>query len=257
MKTIEGYAEMGKNHDIMEALVLLTKAYISQCGISLGFRTVVYDAAEPWLERLAWINLPLSEMARKEPLVCVMPYITSEYDPEIYDEYDITGMDKEELLDCCKQIIQEGTFDEATLEVLCWGILKGKEETMTLSQKIVVTAPDGTILNGVLSEQRCSGTYMTMTSPFNDVGILKCELVRDARELLLEGYKDYQRLYKMEDEIRALYPQYIDELQKRDKDSSWAKHCAFRSVYGKITNGKVLVAPEKLFREWFGLVIYK
>lgn len=46
MKTIEEYARQGELHDVMDALKLLTQAYISQCGISLGNRTIVYDAAE-------------------------------------------------------------------------------------------------------------------------------------------------------------------------------------------------------------------
>ena len=92
--------------------------------------------------------------------------------------------------------------------------------------------------------------------PGGDVALMKCELIRDGKELLLKGYKDCQHLYKMEDEIRALYPQYIEELQKRDKESSWAMHCAFRFVYGKYFEDSVLVNPERLFREWFGLEIF-
>ena len=51
MNTIEEYATLGESHDVMDALILLTQAYISQCGISLGNRTIVYDAAEAWLEQ--------------------------------------------------------------------------------------------------------------------------------------------------------------------------------------------------------------
>ena len=64
MRTIEEFAKLGEHHDVMDALSLLTHAYISQCGISLGGRSVIYVAAERWLERLAWMDLPLSEMAR-------------------------------------------------------------------------------------------------------------------------------------------------------------------------------------------------
>ena len=124
MKTFEEYAKQGESHDVMDALKLLTQAYISQCGISLGNRTIVYNAPEAWQERLTRMNLPLSEMARKKVLVEVMPYITSEYVPEIYDKYDISGMSQDELIEGCRQIIQEDIFDEATMEVLCWGILK-------------------------------------------------------------------------------------------------------------------------------------
>lgn len=155
----------------MKALRLLTEAYIDMCGVSLGFRTVVYCAAEAWVERLAWLDLPLSEMARKEPLVCLMPHITDLYKPEIYDRYDIAGMGDPELLAACRQIIVEKTFDEATTEVLCWGILKATEEKEELSQEVEATAADGTLLKGVLTEQSCPRTWVKMTSPFNGIFI--------------------------------------------------------------------------------------
>ena len=43
---IESYAKKGESHDVMSALTLLTKAYINQCGVSMGSRTVIYCAAE-------------------------------------------------------------------------------------------------------------------------------------------------------------------------------------------------------------------
>lgn len=46
MKSFEEYVKSGAGHDVMKALELLTRAYVSQCGISLGCRTVVYCAAE-------------------------------------------------------------------------------------------------------------------------------------------------------------------------------------------------------------------
>ena len=41
-KVIEEYAKRGEQCDVMKALTLLTQAYISQCGISIGCRTVGY-----------------------------------------------------------------------------------------------------------------------------------------------------------------------------------------------------------------------
>lgn len=253
---IKKYAKLGEQHDVMDALILLTKAYISMCGISLGFRTVVYYAAESWLEKLAWMDQPLSEMARKKPLVCVMPYITSEYDPEYYDEYDITGMEDKELLSCCKQIIREKTFDETTNEVLCWGLLKATEEEKYLSLEIEATAPDGTLLKGILEKQERESTRITMISPYENLWISKYELVRDAKELLLAGYADYQRLHSMEDEIRALYPKYLEELKMRENESSWSKLCTFHNIYDPLIGETVLATPQKLLKEWFGLNIF-
>ena len=102
---IDVLAKRGEQYDVIEALTLLTKAYIDMCGISLGCRTVIYCAGEPWLERLAWMDVPLSEMARKKPFVMVMPHITTDYDPDDYDKYDITGMSHKEMLDICHQMV--------------------------------------------------------------------------------------------------------------------------------------------------------
>ena len=48
METIKQLAKKGEQHDVMDALRLLTKAYIEMCGISYSYRTVVYCAAELW-----------------------------------------------------------------------------------------------------------------------------------------------------------------------------------------------------------------
>lgn len=255
-KLIEKYAVRGEQCDVMKALTLLTQAYISQCGISLGCRTVVYCAAEPWQERLAWMDLPLSEMARKEPFVHLMPYITKEYVPEEYDDYDITALENDELLKVCDRMIRSKEFDETTLEVIAWGLLKATEEDLFLSKEIEATAPDGTLLKGVLEKQKCSGTWMTMNSPYNDLSIAKHELVRNPQELLLAGYNDYQRLHQLEDEIRALYPVYITKLSKLKKDSNWERHRIYKHTYGKLLGDMVLVRTDKRIEEWFGLLFH-
>ena len=255
-KDINEYAKRGEQCYVMEALTLLTKAYISMCGISLGCRTVVYCAAEPWQERLAWLDLPLSEMARKGPFVHLMPHISREYIPDEYDEYDITAMEGEEVLRVCNQMIRNKEFDKTTLEVISWGVLKAIEEEQELFKEIEATAPDGKLLRGVLKEQKCSSTWLIMTEPYADLSALSCELVRDARELLLKAYSDYQRLRQLEGEIRALYPVYLDRTSKLGKDSPWEKHCVYMDVYGKLLDDLVLVQTNKLIEEWFGLKIY-
>lgn len=255
-KLIEKYAVRGELCDVMKALTLLTQAYINMCGISLGNRTVVYCAAEPWQERLAWMDLPLSEMARKEPFVHLMPHISKEYVPEEFDDYDITAMENEDLLRVCNQMIHNKEFDETTFEVISWGILKATEEKQELSKEIEATAPDGTLLKGVLEEQRLGATCVIMTEPYVDLSALRCELVRDARELLLSAYSDYQRLHQLENEIRALYPVYLERISKLEKDSPWAKHCIYEETYGKLLGDMVLVQTNKLIEERFGLRIY-
>ena len=256
MNTIEDYARLGEHHDVMEALTLLTKEYINMCGYSLGYRTIVYCAGEAWQERLARLDLPLSEKARKESFVTLMPYITNEYDPEIYDDYDISGMNEEELLAGCKQIIIDKAFDEATIEVLCWGILKATETKEKLSQRIEAIAPDGTHLKGILTEQSCRCTSVKMTSPYYNLIALTDELVWDARKLLTNAYEDCQSLRKQEEKIQSLYPQYQDELRKCKNESSWKKYRVFNKVYGQFVDDTVIVSPEKWFLKWFGLEFY-
>ncbi len=254
---IESYAKRAENHDIMDALVLLTKAYIDQCGISLGNRTVIYCAAEQWLERLAWLDLPLSEMARKEALVTVMPHITSDYNPEIYDKYDITGMSEEELIDACEEIIQDGEYDELTNELLCWGILKAVNEELVIYKEIETVAPDETLLKGVLTDQSRAWTSIRMESPYSDVHLWKEELIRDAEAFMIQGYEDCKRLKEMELEIRALYPKYQEELSKLDDEDNWEKRRIFKMVYAEILGDTVICSPEKLFNDWFGLEFFE
>ena len=257
IKTIEKLAKRGEQHDIMDALRLLTEAYISMCGISAGCRTVIFYAAQAFQERLAWMDLPLSEIARKNGLIEFMPYINSEYDPEIYDRYDIVAMDNEELLNCCQHIINEEEFDEPTTEVLCWGLLKATKEKDEVSQVIEATTSDGTVIKSDYYSQSCGSTFVAITSPHYFCASKK-ELIRNIDILLIEAYTDYQRLHNMENDVRALYLQYQEELAKCKVASEWEKRCAFRNVYSAIISKSIIVplSMVDLFHEWWGLEFY-
>ena len=149
-------------------------------------------------------------------------------------------------------MIRAKEFDQTTLEVMSWGILKSIEEEKFLSQEIEVTAPDGTMLQGILEEQKRRGTMVLMISPYNDIGVSKSELVRDPRELLIAGYNDYNRLLLLEDKIRTLYPQYTSRL--KECNSRWEKRCAFKDVYGELFEDMVL-SPYFIIKRLFGLEI--
>lgn len=257
MKGIEKLAKRGEQYDIMDALRLLTMAYMDMCGISAGSRTVIFYAAEAWQERLAWMNLPLSELARKNGLTEFMPYIISEYDPEIYDKYDIAVMDNKELQACCQQIVDEEDFDDQTTEVLCWGLLKATKKKEELSQQIETVASDGTVIKSDYYSQDCGSTFVAITSPHHFC-VSKNELIRNLNELLIEAYNDYQRLHNMENDVRALYPRYQAELAKCKDASEWEKRCAFRDVYSAIISTSIIVPSSmvELFHEWWNLKIY-
>ncbi len=134
-KLFEKYAEEGEKMDALEALRLLTKAYIQECGNSIGMRTTVYTAAEQWLyHRLPeQSNNPLTEEQSEEPLVNLMPVFCEEYDPDYHDQWDICGglslaQEGENAGDAYKRIclvaIKEKRFDESSLRALSWGIKK-------------------------------------------------------------------------------------------------------------------------------------
>ena len=253
-RTIEDYAKAGEQHDIMDALTLLTKAFISMCGLSLSYRSVVYRAAERWQDRLGWLDLPLSETARKSVFAELMPIIDNGIDYNYLEKYDITVMDNEELVSCCKQMIDEDTFDQATTEVICWGIQKTVDDYLSEgTQEVEAVAPDGTLLKGYVTLQECNCTSINMVAPFKDGVFLKYELIRNPQELLLEGYKEYQRLHSMEAEIRRLYPKYQEELAKVKKENRSMKNKVFFDVYDELIGDSVLILPRFLFQDWFDL----
>ena len=245
-RTIKNFSERGAETDVMEALLLLTRAYIQECGISMGNRTVVYNAADAWLEKLAWLDLPLSAMARTEPFVKIMPYITEEYSPEDYDEYDIIGMNDDELLRCCSEIIYDREFDEKTLEVLCWGIRQCVTHKNFTPAAVEATASDGTPLKGLLTSQNLHGTYLTMLEPYKDLSIRVLGLERSPEALLIRGYLDYNDLLGKEAELRVLYSRYQFEYGRSiaRNESKWERWHLFYDVFGAIIGDSTLAMPE-------------
>lgn len=257
-KIIENYASKGQDYDVMKALRLLTLAYIKECGISLGYRTLVYVAAERWLERLAWLDLPLSEMARKEPLVNLMPYITEEYAPDIYDQYDITGIDNEEMVECCMEVINNKEFDKETLEVLCWGIFDCvNNEDKECAIEIETFAQDGTLLKGIVEKQDCAETLVRMVSPYN-VGGIKYELERDATIILKKIYEDYNRIAGSKELAEVLYEKYKKELCLCNHTSKYKIHFLFSEVFKPLLQDSVLLPSviSDMMEKEFGMEFY-
>ena len=100
----------------VEAIRLLTLKYIEQCGVSLGMRTLYYNAAEAWQEILATLNHPLEQIANELSLRKLMPLICEEYKPELYDKYDITYLNDDELMVLYEEALKD--CDEQTAEAL-------------------------------------------------------------------------------------------------------------------------------------------
>ena len=259
MRSIEDLAKRGEHHDIMDALKILIDVYMTQCGKNWERQVVCYYAADAWLKKLALVDLPLSEMARKNVLKDMMPFLNNEYDPCIFNKYGsvqkVEAMDSAELKLCCQQMIEEDYLDEAIKEVLCWGLLDYLSETSF--EEIKTVAPDGTLLEGVVYIQDCGHTSLDMYISTSDDAIMvsKDELVRDVEGLLVEAYNDYHRLQKMENEARALYPKYLEEIEKVKEAPDCVKDEVFKRTYHSIVSESV-IDPEEimwLLDDWFGL----
>ena len=257
VKMIEEYAHRGESYDVMRALKLLTVAYMEQCGLSLGNRTLVYIAAERWQEKLAWQDLALSEMARKEPFIHLMPHITADYDPDYYNRYDITGMDDKELESCCISAIDNKEFDEETLEVLCWGINDSLiHSDDTLSIEVETIAMDGTPLKGIIKKQNCAHTIVRMITPYQDISGIKMELVRNAEEILKAIYDEYNHIINSREQAELLYEEYKVRLNQCAKTGKAKTHLLFQEVFAPLLNENVIVSSKNILKETFGMEFY-
>ena len=110
----------GWDMDPIHAMKLLTKLYMDNCGISLGERTMAYDAGSGWLEKYIEENPEQTEWDKNTCFVDVMPAICADYDKEHYDRYDIGCMTIEEERDYV--IYNVEAYDEDTAAALCCGI---------------------------------------------------------------------------------------------------------------------------------------
>ena len=110
----------GRKMDPIHAMKLLTKLYMDNCGISLGERTLAYDAGSGWLKKYIEVNPEQTEWNDHTCFVDVMPAICADYDKEVYDHYDIGCSTIEEEREMA--IYSATSFDSDTAAALCWGI---------------------------------------------------------------------------------------------------------------------------------------
>ena len=252
MKTIEEYAKLGEHHDVMEALTLLTNAFVKLLDRG-DYECVVQDAADVWQEKLGWMDLPLSEMARKLPFSDLMPYINDLlYDVHILRHIKV--LDTDEMLHCCKEMIEEEVLDEGTLEVLCYGVLDFYKKENPVAKEISATTPSGFPLKGLITDQMCGFTWIEMTSPFQISGC-KRELCRNPEAMLQEMYDDFKILETKESELRSLFPTY-QELVRSRKGNRWEMNNAYTEVYGKFFQDTVISDGYWLFHDWLSIELY-
>ena len=122
-KAMKAYYKLvykGGKMDPIHAMKLLTKLYMDNCGISLGERTLAYDAGSGWLKKYIEDNPEQTEWDDHTCFVDVMPAICADYDKDVYDSYDIGCSTIEEEREMA--IYSATSFDSDTAAALCWGI---------------------------------------------------------------------------------------------------------------------------------------
>ena len=90
------FVRKGRKMDPIHAMKLMAQLYMDNCGISLGDRTLAYDAGSGWLKKYIDDNPEQTEWNDFTCFSEVMPTICAEYDEEEYDHYDIAPMSIEE-----------------------------------------------------------------------------------------------------------------------------------------------------------------
>lgn len=120
-KRFEEYCLREDEIDAGEALDILIDTYINACGVSLGERTVAFNAAFYWIWKFRREN---PELPLNMNLKSVMELRSEEYRryKEDIDKYGVCCMDPEELLRVCNLMLDDYE-DEVPRIVLCRGIL--------------------------------------------------------------------------------------------------------------------------------------
>lgn len=112
--------EEGEKLDWRVAFNELIQAYINMCGFSLGYRTLYYNAAEGWQEKLKGRNSPVP---LNKPICDYFPQLCEAYDPALYDEYDITIIKGDDFAIYATQLINE--IDNEENHQLCIAFCAG------------------------------------------------------------------------------------------------------------------------------------
>lgn len=114
------FVRKGRKMDPIHAMKLMAQLYMDNCGISLGDRTLAYDAGSGWLKKYIDDNPEQTEWNDFTCFSEVMPTICAEYDEEEYGHYDIAPMSIEEERKYASSYAL--TIDEDSAAALCRGI---------------------------------------------------------------------------------------------------------------------------------------
>ena len=118
------YKERESERTPIEALTLLTDAYIAECGVSMTYRTLVEGASWYWQKLLAESEHVLANFAKKHSFTQLMPYLSEEFNQrkEHYWEYDICNLDSDTVIEAAQCYMKDIEGDERLKAVFAIGI---------------------------------------------------------------------------------------------------------------------------------------
>ena len=123
------FIQEGFKMDKMKVLQLLIQEYMNLCGVSLGYRTVVFRFAEEIFEQ-SKEKFPdhIREQVKDEPFALVMYLLHADYTEE-YDKYDITHFEDTDFIIYAIRLLEEGV-DQESSAALCYGMYVFYEKWM-------------------------------------------------------------------------------------------------------------------------------
>ena len=104
--TIKELANASEKMNPIHAMRLLTKLFVDNCGVSLGYRSVAYCAIWDWLADVAPAD--------------IMPLLCEKCTEELLADYDITHINEENTIRLVKEMLDQG-LDHDTAAALCRG----------------------------------------------------------------------------------------------------------------------------------------
>ena len=114
------WADAGRRLDPIDAMTKLAKMYIDHCGISLGVRTIAYDAASEWLHKYNRMHPDELKWDENAAFCEVIPYLIEDCNKELLEKYDIAYIEVEEEKNMAIEML--GLYDDDTMKALFWGL---------------------------------------------------------------------------------------------------------------------------------------
>ena len=113
------YLRMGKQMDKRRILYLLVEMYMENCGISITYRSLVYDFA--WSVFMEYAKNEQTEFTGEEAFYLIMSKFHPEYSDEEYFDYEVLCIKENEYPHLCMKLLEEENYDSERCAAICYG----------------------------------------------------------------------------------------------------------------------------------------